>query len=36
MPSSLPSLVTVVAMALFAHAVSQPDALARPFIWDLK
>jgi len=36
MLSSLPALVTIVAMALFAHAVRQPEALARPFIRGLK
>jgi ABC-type uncharacterized transport system permease subunit len=36
MLSSLPSLVTIAAMALFAHAVRQPEALARPFIRGLK
>jgi ABC-type uncharacterized transport system permease subunit len=34
--SSLPFLVTILAMALFAHRVRQPAALARPFIRGLK
>jgi len=34
--SSLPFLVTILAMALFAHRVRQPSALARPFIRGLK
>ena len=36
MLSSLPFLVTIIAMALFAHVVRQPAALARPFIRGLK
>jgi general nucleoside transport system permease protein len=34
--SSLPFLVTIVAMAVFAHRVRQPAALARPFVRGLK
>lgn len=36
MLSSLPFLVTIITMALFAHVVRQPGALARPFIRGLK
>jgi simple sugar transport system permease protein len=36
MLSSLPFLVTIIGMALFAHVVRQPAALARPFIRGLK
>jgi len=34
--SSLPFLVTIVAMAAFAHKVRPPGSLARPFVRGLK
>jgi simple sugar transport system permease protein len=33
---SLPFLVTIIGMALFAHRVRAPGALARPFVRGLK
>jgi ABC-type uncharacterized transport system permease subunit len=33
---SLPFLVTILGMALFAHRVRAPAALARPFVRGLK
>jgi simple sugar transport system permease protein len=34
--SSLPFLVTILAMALFARRVRRPQALARPFVRGLR